>query len=269
MSGLPGQMALAVAKLVHQSDDFELLPFALTGPEMDSSFEVEGNKIELLGPEQREVFVSKIKERPQTIVVDYSHPLAVQSNVDLYTKNKIPFVIGTTGGDYQEVEEMVVSRKVPAIVAPNMALPIVALTAMLTWAKDRFPGVFDGYDLFVKESHQKGKVDTSGTAKALMALMQGMGAGFTEDQLSMCRDPKEQKERYQIPDEHLRGHAFHTYDIFNQDRTAHISFGHNVLGRKIYAEGTLLAVKFLVSRLEHDVVRSYHMIDVLENLKDS
>ncbi|MBF0197761.1 MAG: dihydrodipicolinate reductase [Planctomycetes bacterium] len=267
MSGLPGPMALAVAEKAEAAEDVHLLSVGLTGPDCGGDFDVKTNRVTLYTPDEQDIFLKCFRAHEGSIVIDYSHPSAVLPNAKFYTDNKIPFILGTTGGDYSEVENLVVSSGTPAIVAPNMALPIVALTAMLDWAKGEFPGVFDDYSLSVHESHQKGKADTSGTAKALISLIQGLGADFTESDLNMCRDPEEQKKKLGIPDEYIAGHAYHTYDIHSKDRTAHFSLGHNILGRSIYAEGTLFAVRFLQERLAAPVTRSYTMIDVLKNLK--
>ena len=44
----------------------------------------------------------------------------------------------------------------------------------------QFPGCFSGYKLAVVESHQRSKVDTSGTAKAVVASLRGLGLDFDE-----------------------------------------------------------------------------------------
>jgi dihydrodipicolinate reductase len=45
---------------------------------------------------------------------------------------------------------------------------------------EQFPGAFTGYKLEVVESHQRTKVDTSGTAKAVVSSFQKLGLDFTE-----------------------------------------------------------------------------------------
>ena len=52
---------------------------------------------------------------------------------------------------------------------------VVAFQAMLKYMSDRFPGAFSGYTLSVTESHQASKVDTSGTAKAVIQSFQALG----------------------------------------------------------------------------------------------
>jgi len=267
MSGLPGRMATTVADAALESTDIELQPFALTGAE-EKVQKLDGLDVNLLHHNQSDEFLAKIKAQNSAIVVDYTHPDAVRKNVEFYTAHQIPFVLGTTGGDYSEIEQLVIDTKTPAVIAPNMALPIVAITSMLTQAREDYPGVFDGYELNVRESHQKGKADTSGTAKALISEWQGMGASFSEEEnLKLCRDPEEQKSNWGISDEYLTGHAYHTYDLNSEDKTAHFSLSHNILGRKIYALGTLHALRFLSKRLDDPVTKSYNMIDVLRNLR--
>ena len=125
----------------------------------------------------------KIKEiftqYPFFIAVDYTHPSAVNGNALFYAQNNIPFVMGTTGGNREELEQTVNQAAAPAVIAPNMAKQIVGLQAMMTYAAQTFPNLFKGYSLEVKESHQHGKADTSGTAKAMVGYFNELGADFT------------------------------------------------------------------------------------------
>lgn len=45
---------------------------------------------------------------------------------------------------------------------------VVAFLAMMEYMGNTFPGAFNGYTLSTVESHQASKVDTSGTAKAVV-----------------------------------------------------------------------------------------------------
>lgn len=47
---------------------------------------------------------------------------------------------------------------------------------MLKYMSEQFPGAFEGYTLSVTESHQASKVDTSGTAKAIIQSFTALGA---------------------------------------------------------------------------------------------
>ena len=51
---------------------------------------------------------------------------------------------------------------------------------MMEFMADNFPGAFAGYRLQVTESHQRTKADTSGTAKAIVACFDKLGAPIKE-----------------------------------------------------------------------------------------
>ena len=54
---------------------------------------------------------------------------------------------------------------------------------MLEFMADNFAGAFAGYKLEVVESHQRSKVDTSGTAKAVVSSFNKLGAPIREASL--------------------------------------------------------------------------------------
>ncbi|DAD49680.1 TPA_asm: hypothetical protein HUJ06_031962 [Nelumbo nucifera] len=119
--------------------------------------------------------------------------------------------------------------------------------------------------LKVMESHQASKLDTSGTAKAVISCFQKLGVSFDLDQIQQIRDPKQQIELVGVPEEYLSGHAFHMYHLTSPDQTVSFEFQHNVCGRSIYAEGTVDAAIFLAKKVRTKAdKRIYNMIDVLQ-----
>jgi 4-hydroxy-tetrahydrodipicolinate reductase len=120
--------------------------------------------------------------------------------------------------------------------------------------------------LEIKESHQKGKADTSGTAKAMVRYFKQMGLDFSEDEIRKERDPEIQAARWGIPQRYLAGHGWHTYTLISEDKTVRFEFIHNINGRDVYARGTLDAVLFLEARVGKGARGNvYTMIDVLKN----
>ncbi|CAK9187969.1 unnamed protein product [Ilex paraguariensis] len=128
----------------------------------------------------------------------------------------------------------------------------------------QFPGVFSGYTLQVMESHQAGKLDTSGTAKAVISYFQKLGVSFEVDQVKKIRDPKQQIEMVGVPKEYLSCHAFHMYHLESPDKIVSFEFQHNVCGRSIPAEGTIDAAIFLAKKVQSKADKFiYDGIDVL------
>ncbi len=267
INGLPGNVTQIIARFALKDDRFSVMPFSLTGQEIEEDYcLVEDTRFELIRPDVREEKIKQIKSSiPDFICVDYTHPTAVNANARFYADNRIPFVMGTTGGDRELLEQTVKNGAAPAVVAPNMAKQIVGFQAIMAFGAESFPGLFKDYTLTIKESHQKGKADTSGTARAMVGYFNEMGIDFSVDDIQMERDPEIQEKDWQIPKEYLTGHAWHTYTLTSPDGTAVFEFKHNINGRDIYASGTFDAIVFLDKKLAdpENTKKLYSMIDVL------
>ncbi len=271
VNGLPGNVSREVAAQIQQDDRFDLVPFSLTGPEIrQSEYEVDGISLKLLPPDRRETHIGAIIEAHNAFLsVDFTHPSAVNANAEFYCKHRLPFVMGTTGGDRSKLDQTVLSSSIAAVIAPNMAKQIVGFQAMMEYAAKNFPGLFRGYSLQIRESHQKGKADTSGTARAMVGYFNRLGVSYSAEDIVQERDPHVQKNRWGIPEQYLSGHGWHTYTLISQDRTVRFEFTHNVNGRLVYIMGTLDALVFLSEKVESGAAgRMYTMIDVLKGTGD-
>lgn len=229
-------------------------------------------------PDKREIFTTfqpvqvmqEVKgSYPGMIIVDYSLPSAVNSNAQFYCEQGVPFVMGTTGGDRAQLLSDTMSCGIHAVIAPQMGKQVVAFQAMMQNMAAEFPGSFSGYTLEVVESHQRTKADTSGTAKAVVESFRELGvADFNVSDIQKVRMPRDQVELMHVPEQHLDGHAFHTYRLRSPDHTVTFEFQHNVCGRGIYAEGTVDAVLFLHDKIKQaSEQKVFTMIDVLRGGK--
>lgn len=268
VNGIPGNMGRIVAETCVKRG-LELVPYSLTGEIIvENESEVAGKTIQLLKPSNREERIGEVLAKfPDLICIDYTHPTAVNDNAAFYVKHKIPFVMGTTGGDREALAKLVADANHPSVIAPNMSKQIVAFQTMIEFLANEFPTAFSGYKLSVVESHQKTKADTSGTARAVVASFGKMGFEYTPDDIEKVRDEKSQMERMHVPEQYLGGHAFHTYSLDSEDGTVHFEFQHNVCGRQIYAEGTVDAVNFLAEQIAAGTAKPFNMMDVLRSGK--
>ncbi len=267
INGIPGKVAATIAEHIIENNmadgiKFYLIPFSLTGMDIEENEYIIGNTvINLVKPDKRDEMIKKIKKDfSDFISVDFTHPSAVNSNAEFYVKNHLPFVMGTTGGNRKKLEQTVYEGKIPAVIAPNMAKQIVGFQAMMEYAANEFPGLFKGYKLTIKESHQKGKADTSGTAKAMVKYFNHLGIPFSEKDIIKERDPEKQKNIWKIPEQHLSGHGWHTYTLTSADQTVKFQFKHNINGRDIYVNGTIDGVIFL-----HNILRENNRLQANHN----
>ena len=267
VNGLPGNVAQIVARHIFKDPRFELLPYSMTGPEIqESEHKIETLPLDLIGSDNKASKINTIKEQQGSFLsVDFTHPSEVNPNAEFYCLAGLPFVMGTTGGDRQKLVEAVSSSSISAVIAPNMAKQIVGFQAMMEYAANTFPALFEGYTLEIKESHQHGKADTSGTAKAMVAYLNELGVPFSENQIVKIRDPEIQQSDWGIDDKYLTGHGWHTYTLVSEDRTVRFEFTHNINGREIYGRGTLDALLYLSEKVAAGVSgKVFTMIDVLK-----
>jgi len=267
INGMPGNVATVIAGNAISESRFEILPFSLTGPEIrETVFRLGPMEIALIRPHERDRAIREIiQEHAPFISVDYTHPTVTNENADFYCREGLPFVMGTTGGDRKRLVDTVQGSGIPAVIAPNMAKQIVGFQAMMEYAADTFPGLFEGYSLEIRESHQKGKADTSGTAKAMVKTFNRLGIPFSEEEIIKERNPDKQKSEWKIPEEYLSGHAWHTYSLVSPDRTVKFEFRHNVNGRNIYSGGTFDAIAYLDKKWKEGAAgKVYSMMDVLK-----
>merc|ERR1719247_750258 len=272
MSGLPGAMGHEVSQACLRRG-FGLAPKALTGPGCGGECEVrEGEKtvkVLCVGPETPGDQKKAIEEMQaqfgkNLVIIDFTHPTAVNPNADLYAATKCPFVMGTTGGDRAKMMKVTEDSETYAVIAPNMCKQIVAFQATMEHMAKAYPGAFGGYKMELAESHQSTKADTSGTAKAVVSSFNEMGIQkFSVDDIQKLRKADEQ-EKFGVPKEYLDGHAWHTYSLTSSDGSVNFQFKHNVCGRRTYAEGVADAVYFLSQKIgAKSKKRLFSMIDVL------
>ena len=268
VNGLPGKMATEVAKYILGSEEFGLFPWALTGPDMGEKTLINGFEVNFISPDKmRELDREQFSQYRHVLVVDFTHPKAANGNAEFYADCGMNFVMGTTGHDDKAMKKMVEKSKVCAVIAPNMGMQVVTFQAAMEYMAETFPGAFSGYTLAIGESHQEGKADTSGTAKAMVEYFNKLGIPFSKDEIVMVRNPEDQKEMG-VPKDALSGHGWHTYKLWSPDESVHFQFTHNVNGRAIYAKGTLEALKFLRKKVEAgEKGKVYSMFDVAKSLQ--
>jgi 4-hydroxy-tetrahydrodipicolinate reductase len=254
--GLPGKIASAVATALPQSHvhSHAVSSARHAGSEWTNP---RGGAINLVASAALQATLSA-EER--YVALDFS-PQALE-HVELWAKFKIPVVIGATGQAAAEYERALSSKHVPAVLAPNLAIPLVALQGILSVAAKEFPGVFEGFSWRCTESHQQSKRDKSGTARTMLPAFQALGfSSASEGSIESVRDPSAQRA-LGVPEAHLGGHGWHRYEAERDG--VFLALEHRANGREMYAAGALRACEFVDqwSRGGQEP-RVFTMIDVL------
>jgi 4-hydroxy-tetrahydrodipicolinate reductase len=264
--GLPGNMATIFTKHALMEKEMELINFSITGEDTEiKEYDIDGCSFRLIKANDTEGINELFERNKPAIVVDYTEPQVVERNIELYCRKKVNFVMGTTGVVISRFSDQIRDSNINAVIAPNMGKQIVAIQAMMEYVANNFPNSFTGYTLEIRESHQKNKLDTSGTARAMVGYFNKLGIKFDESDIIMYREPEEQI-KLGVPQEYLNGHGWHTYSFTSADESVHFEITHNVNGREIYAKGTIDSIYYLNNKIKNGVRGEiFSMIDVLKN----
>ena len=242
-----GKMARLVAGAIASREDMSLWTTGLSegsGQTRVSRAPAAGYvDVELVPVDQQEAVLKS--SSGIDLIVDFTLPKSVNRNAEMYCEVGIPFIMGTTGGDRKALVETVEKSSISAVIATNMAVPVIVFQAMIKFAAKNFAGSFEGFKLVIEESHQATKADVSGTAVSLLGSFAALGMPLKKEQILIVRDPVVQEVKLGIPKQYLNGHAYHTYTMLSPDGTVCLQFTHNILGRNVYVDGVLKAIRFL------------------------
>lgn len=114
------------------------------------------------------------------VAIDFTLSHATAANLAACIAAKRPIVIGATGHDPQQREQIAAAaRQIAIVTAPNMSLGVNLLLKLVEMAARKLDA---GYDIEIFEAHHRNKKDApSGTALALgAAAAAGRGIALTE-----------------------------------------------------------------------------------------
>ncbi len=253
LSGIPGKMCIEISRAITSNthkNKFSLASFGFTHEDLrGQKVDVADSLLTCEAFGYLESLLAK-KQFEMPVLVDYSTPDSALHNISASVASNLPCVVGTTGYDLNRARQLVENSQTCAVLAPNMATPIVVLQAALSYLAREFPGALDGYNLSVIESHQSEKKDVSGTAKAFVDLLRQIGFSSEEEQTIRSVRDREEQIKLGVEEAHLKGHGYHWYNLTSEEDQVDIGFRHCINGRRVYADGTLKAVEFLSKKIE-------------------
>ena len=231
VAGVCGKMGRRIFELASYDKDFEL------------TLALEKKGTPAIGKDIGKLKISSSSDGMFLIdvFVDFTVPEATEINLDYVARYKKPLVLGTTGlsdAQIQKVEE--ISKVVPVVFSPNMAIGVNVLFAMLPEIAKRLG---PDYNIEIVEAHHKGKKDApSGTAKKLAQIL----ADAT---------------RKEVPTHAIRlGDIVGDHTVIFCGNSERIEIKHQAHSRDLFAVGALKAAKWVFNK----PAGLYSMQDVLK-----
>ncbi len=187
-----------------------------------------------------------IKEKVD-VIIDFSHPSALQGILDYAVKTNTPAVICTTGLDEDQKKAISdASEKVAIFFSANMSLGVNLIAELARKATAVLGGQFD---IEIVEMHHNQKIDApSGTA---LMLADEISEEFeTAPKYEFDRHSKRMKRtKNEIGLHAVRGGTIvgeHEIIFAGQDEVIKIS--HSAMSKQIFANGSLNAAMFMAGK---------------------
>ncbi len=194
------------------------------------------------------------------IILDFSHNSNTYNVLNFcYQKNK-KIVIGTTKLSNETLNLInKFSEKIAIFYSPNMSFGINAFFSMLPQLVDKF----SDFDIEIIEAHHRRKKDApSGTALKIFEILKSknnnLEAIYNRNNLDRPR------EKNEIGICSIRGGGIYgNHSVFFISESEEVEFTHRLINKDALAKGTLIAVKFLISKNKG----LYYYEDLIKELK--
>ncbi|HEX3002536.1 MAG TPA: 4-hydroxy-tetrahydrodipicolinate reductase [Methanoregula sp.] len=232
--GASGRMGQTLGRMVHESDDLELVgginlkPSSFFGAEI-----VEAKDADAL-----------LKRTKADVVIDFTIASAVVGNVQVAARNNCALIIGTTGispAQRAEMEKAILGH-VPAVITTNFSIG-VAIFQQLVRESAR---LLKDYDIELIEAHHRNKRDApSGTAKTLLQIIEEEAG--TREKLYGREGMTERKNEIGV-------HVIRGGDIVGDHKVMYsknfetIELSHRAYDRSVFASGALRAARWVVGK---------------------
>ena len=195
------------------------------------------------------------------VIIDFSHPMCLESVLKYACQNKIPSIIATTGlNDNQKELIIKASKDTPIFFSANMSLGINLIIDLAKRAAKLLEGNFD---IEIVERHHRQKIDApSGTALAIADEISGVlsePSAYVYDRHSQ----RKKRSKTEIGLHAVRGGTIvgdHEIIFAGTDEVIEIS--HHASSKEVFAVGALRAAQFIKDK----EAGMYNMNDLVSSL---
>lgn len=182
-------------------------------------------------------------------LIDFTRPEGTLQHLEICRRRGVHAVIGTTGFSAEQKQQIeAVSRDVPIVFAPNMAIGVNAVFKLLDVAARILN---EGYDIEVIEAHHRHKVDApSGTALRMGEVVAAaLGRDLKDCAVYGREGHTGERPATQIGFSTIRGgDIVGDHTVLFAGTGERIEITHKSASRMSYALGSLRAARFLRGR---------------------
>ena len=195
------------------------------------------------------------------VLIDFTRPEATLAHLAACRRLGVALVIGTTGfTDAQKADIAAAAQDIAIVMAPNMSVGVNVTFKLLEMAAK---ALSTGYDIEIIEAHHRHKVDApSGTAlKMGEVIADALGRDLKDCAVYERHGHTGERDPSTIGFAAIRGgDIVGDHTVLFAGTGERIEISHKASSRAGYAQGSLLAVLFLVGT----IIGFFYMFDVLK-----
>lgn len=184
---------------------------------------------------------------PADVIIDFSHPLALDSLLAKAIERELPVVIATTGLGGGQIEQIhAAAKKIPVFFSFNMSLGV---NLMVELAKTAARVLGSDFDIEIIEKHHNKKIDApSGTA---LMLADGVSTVFADEPQYTYNRHSQRKPRSksEIGIHSVRGGTIvGEHEIVFAGKDEIVTISHSARSKQVFATGAINAAIFLAGQ---------------------
>lgn len=230
ISGANGKMGKVINNVISLRDDCRVIAGIDINTESYADFPI------FASPDM-------LPEKPD-VIIDFSHPSALDSLIGYALSTGTPLVLATTGYSDEQIEKIKKSsEQIPVFFTFNMSLGINLLVEL---AKKATSVLGDQFDIEIVEKHHNQKIDApSGTAIMLANAVNDTldnKMKYTYDRHSQ----RKKREKNEIGIHSIRGGTIvGEHDVIFAGRDEVITLSHQASSKEVFAVGSVNAAIFM------------------------
>ncbi len=230
ISGANGKMGKVINNVISLRDDCRVIAGIDINTESYADFPI------FASPDM-------LPEKPD-VIIDFSHPSALDSLIGYALSTGTPLVLATTGYSDEQIEKIKKSsEQIPVFFTFNMSLGINLLVEL---AKKATAVLGDQFDIEIVEKHHNQKIDApSGTAIMLANAVNDTldnKMKYTYDRHSQ----RKKREKNEIGIHSIRGGTIvGEHDVIFAGRDEVITLSHQASSKEVFAVGSVNAAIFM------------------------
>ena len=230
ITGANGKMGSVISQLIAERDDCKVIAGIDLNTDRKEDFPVVKSPFDL-------------KTKPD-VIIDFSHPSALDDLLSYCTMNGVPVVVATTGYTDEQVAKIKkTAEQIPVFFTFNMSLGINLLTDLAKKAAAILGGQFD---IEIVEQHHNQKIDAPSGTAIMLANAINETLDNSKHYVYDRHSRRQKREKSEIGMHAIRGGTIvGEHDVIFAGNDEVITLSHSAASKTVFAAGAVNAAVFL------------------------